>query len=501
MSLDLKCLEWLNLNRSARTVLKSKKAKEQAAKNQQQPPIANYLFQIVGSVRNERLACLSADKVVNIYDQTNLRIVNKINNYATETLNAQQRAKPTLNEIGFFKQDPNMVFGCSDQGKFECWDLRTNTYNHDGENSVKPTIFFNDLSVSKREFLSADVNADDSLVAVGTNKGIDDALVYLFDIRVTNKYLFKFSESHSNDLSQVRFDPFRRSKFCSASLDGLVCLYDLEMKPEPVEAATGSSTEESDDEDDDDDDGNSSANDTHEEDPDLMEQVLTADSSVQKIGYLSSDPLSGVADQLYAITYTNDMFVWDLTTYDTVFKQQSKNKNIVSGALVDENDDTEEDYFFGCFHFGGSQVRQKSKLTICMGDKNGCVKLYQNESLVFETDKSEATGSSETRYHRDIIRSSYWNGRNLFTAGEDGFLYKWEVSKKSAVRVAAEQQSVNEQVDERVGSNRSGQKHGNQRSDLDDEAQHKKRKDNSSSFTSKSKNFYAKQKFQSNKKY
>jgi WD40 repeat protein len=505
MSLDLKCLEWLNLNKSARTVQKSKKAKEQAAKAQKlagaagsktqkaattsnahdnnQLQIANYLLQITGSSKNERLGCLSADKIVNVYDQSNLRLVNKIGNYSVN------QTKANISEIGFFKQNSNMMFSCTDQGKFECWDLRTNTFSLDGDNIFQSSICFNDLSASKREFLCADVNADDSLVIVGTNKGIDDALVYIYDIRVTDKYLFKFSESHSNDLSQVRFDPFYKNKFCSSSLDGLICLYDLEMKPGVESTDKASQASSSADEDGSDDD---SANNTHEEDPDFMEQVLNADSSVQKIGYVFSYYASGKADQLYAITYTNDFFVWDLKTYDTVYKKQSKNKNITSCELVDENDDEEEDYYFGCFYFkpeGRPAARSSSRLTVCMGDKNGCMKLYQNESVVFETDKSDRGDASQVkRYHRDIIRSSYWNGANMFTAGEDGFLFKWEISSRTAAPRLVEKGEESE--DERVSNNknRGGKKYEKNSPREPEEVQKKKKKGNDDSFGKKNRN-------------
>ena len=430
IDLDLKCLEWLNMNKSARAIAKSKKAKEAAAaaaaaaatkKNKKNdkpststttsdssPTLINYLLQIAGSHGDqEYLACLSSNQVVNVYGQVDLSVISKISNYQTELGND---SSVNLTEIGFFKNSKDMIFGCTDRGRVECWDLRTVR-----SEKCAPEIQFQDLS---REFLTVDINCDDNLLIVGTNKSIDDALVYIYDIRMTGEnYMLKFCESHSNDVTQVRFDPFCRNKFVSASLDGLVCFYDLELKPEGIEEAESDANENDESESDDD---SSLHSDTHDDDPDLMDQVLNADSSVQKIGYLCSSN-SSRADQLYAITFTNDLFVWDLNTFDTVYKKQSKNKNVPNGELIDENDDREEDYYFGCFYY-------RNELTVCMGDKDGRVRLYRQDALVFETDKETTT--TPKRYHRDIIRSSYWNEQSLFTAGEDGFLYKWQVTNK-----------------------------------------------------------------------
>ena len=60
-----------------------------------------------------------------------------------------------------------------------------------------------------------------------------------------------------------------------------------------------------------------------------------------------------------------------------------------------------------------------------MSDKYGNVKVYEKDVLMLETDRSNRF---EKRFHKDIIRDSYWNGQDLFTCGEDGFLLKWDLS-------------------------------------------------------------------------
>ncbi|CAF0774106.1 unnamed protein product [Brachionus calyciflorus] len=396
MNLDLECLEWINTNKSARYIKTGKKSKKSKDTSN-----SVYLLQITPSrLDKTKLACLTSHQIVNIYDQDKLKLISQFKG-------VDESSTSVLTEIGFYKQNDDMIFGCSDNGTLKCWDLRLNTTN---ENFKESLIFKED-----REFLSADINSIDNYFAVGTNKNIDDALVYIFDIRMNEKYLHKFAESHSNDVSQVKFDPKRANKFCSGSLDGLVCLYDLEQQPEEITKIENEENDESSEEDDSD----------GEEDPDLMEQVFNTDSSVQKIGYISST-CTEVMDQLFAITYTNDLFVWDLNSHDLLFKHQTKNKNVENAESLNDEDEQEEDYFFDCFYM------KPNLMTICRGDHNGNFKLLNGDNVIYDSLVDNRNENVSKRNHRDVIRSSYWNGENFYTAGEDGFLFKWKIFDKKS---------------------------------------------------------------------
>ena len=151
-----------------------------------------------------------------------------------------------------------------------------------------------------------------------------------------------------------------------------------------------------------------------EEDPDFMQQVFNTDSSVQKIGYLFSSQSATDPDQIYSITYTNGLFVWDLNTHDLVYRSPKESQSKVDLSV--ECDEAEENYFIDCFYYN-------NVLTTCMSDKRGDLNMYQKDRLFCGTDR----GIAGNRTHRDIIRDSYWNGEQLFTCGEDGFLLKWNI--------------------------------------------------------------------------
>jgi WD40 repeat protein len=401
MGFQLKCCEWINMNRNARKI-KNKLSKNSEFLGDE----SIYVLQIVGNRQqtseSSLLACLTSDQIIQVYDQSDLKLKQKIRN-SHETNSSTK----TINEIGFFKQNSNMLFSCGDDGFLKCWDLRQE--NADTKAPMSSAICIDYLK-GKRELLCADINLDDNIIMTGTNRNIDDSVIYLFDIRFADKYMFKFCESHSKDISQVKFDPNRAKKFSSSSIDGLVCLYDLDMKQEDEIKANADDRAETDEDDED-------------EDPDLMEQVFNTDSSVQKIGYLNTNPMvSNASDMLYAITYTSGLFVWDLNTHDLIFKKEIKSEK-------------EEDYFFECFYFK-SRRDELPLLTSCMADKRGDIKVIQNEEILTEVNKSSLEEQGDEmlnrRMHRDIIRGSYWNDEtsHLYTVGDDGFLIKWSLSEK-----------------------------------------------------------------------
>lgn len=433
---NLKCVEWLNMNKDARDLKKLKNNSNKKAKNKNNDLGAVYLLKIAGfssptcniDLNNNKsnpnyLACLSSDQIINVYDH-NLKLNSKLTN-THSTANSY-----SINEIGFFKNTNQMLFSCADDGTLKCWDLRS-----DNSDSAKAAICF-DYCKDSRELLCADINSDDSLLGVGTNKTVDDALIYLYDIRFHSKYLHKLCESHSADLSQIKFEPSNRNKFSSASFDGLVCLYDLAQgEQQPTSERNENVNEEKDEN-----DSDSEEDDDDEEDPDFMEQVFNTESLVQKIGYLSSK--NGQTDQIFAITYTNDLFVWDLNSHDLILKKKSiKNDELVENEYL----------YVDCFYLNSS-------LTICMSDKRGNVKLVQNDVDVFETRRETVD-----RTHKELVRSTFWNGEHLFSAGEDGFLIKWtidestgrygEVERKKRDRSRSDQESDHERSEKRHENN------------------------------------------------
>jgi hypothetical protein len=77
-----------------------------------------------------------------------------------------------------------------------------------------------------RGFLSLDISRDGQTVATGTELAGDDVSIHFFDIRNPAAPLRSHSQTHSEDITVVKFAPAAHDGgrlLLSASSDGLVC--------------------------------------------------------------------------------------------------------------------------------------------------------------------------------------------------------------------------------------------------------------------------------------
>ena len=117
--------------------------------------------------------------------------------------------------------DPALLWSCGSDGYASVWDLRTG----------KAAMTFSSATVGgdMDPMLSVSVNAARSLVAVGCalNTDVTEARIKFWDVRNSGAGLAQFNESHSNDITRVRFHPTVPNHLVSASEDGLVGFYAL----------------------------------------------------------------------------------------------------------------------------------------------------------------------------------------------------------------------------------------------------------------------------------
>ena len=377
-----------------------------------------YLMQVCGNSKKSKplnsidfkIACLNSEQTIGIYNE-------ELNEQATIF---DAHSETIINEIDFFKIDHNLLLTCGDDSHVKCWDLR---------NPRKDVLKY-DGGGDSVKFLSCDIDCADSVIAASTsNNDANNSFVYLFDIKMSNKVLQKYEGAHSNDITQVKFDSMNKNRLVSASIDGLACVFDLlNLKTKPPKKASDDSDESSFDEDD-----------------DLIDQVYNTSSSVQKIGFLNSNN-----QYLYAITFTNDLFIWDMNTQDEVLKFSLFNSENPSDYIVD------------CFN----SPQSPNQIILCLGDRNGNIQLYDDKKeLIFNSNSIRTGDSIRSKHHSDLIRSSFWNyyQEQLFSIGEDGILNKWkfdfvahddEVSRNTACCSKRSNNDDDEDEDEQKEENR-----------------------------------------------
>ncbi|KAF9960424.1 WD repeat-containing protein 89 [Modicella reniformis] len=81
---------------------------------------------------------------------------------------------------------------------------------------------------SKHPLLSFDINSSEHLLAAGTELIREDANIHFFDSRGDTSTILKtYAESHSDDITNVKFHPTNPARLMTGSVDGLICQFDL----------------------------------------------------------------------------------------------------------------------------------------------------------------------------------------------------------------------------------------------------------------------------------
>uniref|UniRef100_A0A3Q2ZG83 WD repeat-containing protein 89 n=1 Tax=Kryptolebias marmoratus TaxID=37003 RepID=A0A3Q2ZG83_KRYMA len=154
------------------------------------------------------LAVTCSDRTVHLQDRTTLDLLGEYRGHAGP-----------LCGLTFAHTSSDLLYSGSADGTVRAWDVR-----RPGTEAVQ--IFKGDPSHS---FCSLDLNCSDSLLCAGTEQvdGEDSFLVFWDCRKAGGGLLGVFSESHSDDITQVRFHPRDRDRLASGSTDGLVNVFDL----------------------------------------------------------------------------------------------------------------------------------------------------------------------------------------------------------------------------------------------------------------------------------
>jgi WD40 repeat protein len=83
------------------------------------------------------------------------------------------------------------------------------------------------LGPSRVPLLSFDINSSEQLIAAGTEMVEDDASIVFFDARNASTVIKTYSESHSDDITNIKFHPTNPARLMTGSVDGLICQFDL----------------------------------------------------------------------------------------------------------------------------------------------------------------------------------------------------------------------------------------------------------------------------------
>jgi len=84
----------------------------------------------------------------------------------------------------------------------------------------------NKSTTTNKPILQFDVSQNDQIICAGTELVGEDSYLLFWDIR-SSKLLGAYWESHSDDVTAVRFHPSQSNSLASGSTDGLVNVFNL----------------------------------------------------------------------------------------------------------------------------------------------------------------------------------------------------------------------------------------------------------------------------------
>lgn len=239
---------------------------------------------IVSNSRNfrefKKLAAATSSQVVHLFNLNSSNGFTQLQKCDDDTI----LCKNAICGVRFGKTDENDLYIATTGGKIYKHDLRTKGVVQEFENA----------DTAPKPFSCFDINADDSVLCVGTEKSkLNDSHVVLFDVRKTSP-LLTFTDSHQDDLTQVKFHPSKPKTLATGSFDGLINVFDISESDED----------------------------------DALEYCLNTESSVQILNWHRKSNMQvnddESADILSCITDTNDFQMFDVDESELIFQTDRK---------------------------------------------------------------------------------------------------------------------------------------------------------------------------------
>lgn len=335
-----------------------------------------------------RVACGLSNGEVQVYDKNTLHL-----------LQTYQRNNSLITEMTFETFDANLLAATASDGSVTLYDIRQPT---------NPAIEIKNMLRPDEETLSISMGFEGKIAAVGSSKG----KIHFFDIRDKRGILGTYSQTHTNDVTRVRFQNFSTASLgsscinrstssilVSGSEDGLACIFD-----------TSQTTEES-----------------------AIANILPVQSPVREIGFFGPN-----SKAIYCLTGSESLRLYhkDGTICRKDFGPQfrehlshqlERHERHVIGhshtSCAKSGTICPMEYLVDC-HWDV----EKQELSMLAGSSKG-------DGAVFRVGEQGVSPISHLRGgHRGVIRawSSNFNRSSFLTVGEDARMCEWKDSSLGA---------------------------------------------------------------------
>ncbi|XP_016297748.1 WD repeat-containing protein 89 [Sinocyclocheilus anshuiensis] len=328
-----------------------------------QPSEATYILELsCASSGSDVLAVCCSNHSVHLHSRETLRLVGDFHGHTAPVCG-----------VCFSHLSPHLLFSGSADGTLRCWDVR-----RPGSDATQ--VFCSDLT---HPYLSFDVSCSDRVLCAGTEQVGEDSFLVFWDARMVRDggemggLLGVYSESHSDDITTVKFHPRQADRLASGATDGLVNVFDLSLGGED----------------------------------DALVTTCNCNSSASSLCWTGKD-----LDQLLCLTHDEGLHLWDVArpdSDDTLTLLSSADAR----ALVQLPDGASLEYFVG-----GTWLSDEERILLVGGSNHGELHLLDCSGRGLRFIKSLKGGHSAT------VRCFQWDAisQSLLTGGEDGQLLQWK---------------------------------------------------------------------------
>lgn len=219
----------------------------------------------------------------------------------------------------------------------------------------------------------------DSELAFGTELFQHDATVALYDLRNPNTPFRKYTDSHNDDVTDVRFHPMHKNTLLSGSTDGIINIFNTDIADED----------------------------------DAVYQTINHESSIHRTGFLSEK-------RVFALSHMETMSIYQVANPDENVEEPTPNN---FGDLREKwQCQYVSDYSDGYFLVG---TNAESKLKLIP---------FANEAAGTPIHLDGAHGE-------EVVRGFSFHKNFVYTGGEDGLVKMWGLEKPEKRRGPAPKQS------------------------------------------------------------
>ncbi|XP_008313649.1 WD repeat-containing protein 89 [Cynoglossus semilaevis] len=298
-----------------------------------------------------------------------------------------------LSGVTFAHRSTDLLYSASADGTVHGWDVR-----QPGSKAVQ--TFKSDES---HHFCSFDLNCSDTLLCAGTEQmNNEDSFLVFWDSRKPGAAgsgdgpLGVYSESHSDDITQVCFHPQDKDRLASGSTDGLVNVFDLSRGAEE----------------------------------EALLATCNSDSSAGSVCWSGPD-----YNQLLCLSHDEGLHLWDLGQLNTE-EPLTIYSTSDARSLTPLPGRGGVDYLVG-----GQWLEATQKLLVVGGMNSGDLHLMECDRDGLRLLRSLEGG------HTLTVRCFMWNtvAEGLVTGGEDGQLLLWkggvELTKEGGKRESFKSES------------------------------------------------------------